>query len=261
MRGMMMEVGSAAVRYVPVKEVVADLLRGSDPIEERSLILESYRAEDLIEGALAAFGHNVAVSTAFGLGGLVVMQMAQKFDPGVRAFYIDTGFAFPETEKLLARWVDEQRLNLLRVLPKQTIEQQAAEYGDELWKRNADLCCKLRKVEPNNRALEGVKLWIAALRRDEATTRATTPMLSEVELPSGHKLLKLCPIVRWTKKNVWAYVCRHRLPYNELHDRGYPSIGCTHCTRAVKPGEDERAGRWSGTSKVECGLHVVPRRR
>jgi phosphoadenosine phosphosulfate reductase len=261
MRGMMAQVGSAAVSHVPVKDMVADLLLGRDPVEERSIMLESYRAQDVIEGALNAFGKEAAVSTAFGAGGLVVMHMAQKFDPDVRAFFIDTGFNFPETEKLLDRWVGERRLNLLRVLPLQTPAEQAAQHGDELWKRDSDLCCELRKVEPNNRALAGVKLWIAALRRDEASTRNATPMLSEVELPNGHKLLKLCPIVRWTKKNVWSYVCRQRLPYNELHDRGYPSIGCTHCTRAIKPGEDERAGRWAGTGKVECGLHVVPRRR
>jgi phosphoadenosine phosphosulfate reductase len=99
-------------------------------------------------------------------------------------------------------------------------------------------------------------LWIAALRRDESASRKKTPMLQEVTLPSGHKLLKLSPIAKWTKKEVWAYIVEHSLPYNELHDKGYPSIGCTHCTRPVREGDDERAGRWAGTNKLECGLHV-----
>lgn len=248
--------GASLSRPPPARDVVAELLRSPLPIEERAAALETFPAIDLIAGALAAFGKAAAVSTAFGPSGLCVMHMAQRFDPEVRAFYIDTGFAFPETEALLRRWVHEQRLNLLRVLPELTPEAQAEVHGEALWARDPDRCCAIRKVEPNNRVLASVDLWIAALRRDEGSTRKNTPVLQAVELPSGHPLLKLCPLVQWTNKDVWRYISDHQLPYNELHDRGYPSIGCTHCTRAIRPGEDERAGRWAGSLKKECGLHL-----
>jgi phosphoadenosine phosphosulfate reductase len=238
-----------------VESLIA-LFKSDRPVSELSAELEKHDARDIIEAAIAVFGKDAAVSTAFGAGGLCVMDIAQKLDPEVRAFYIDTGFGFDETETLAQRWVNERRLNLLRVLPELTPEEQAAEHGDELWRSDPDKCCELRKVEPNNRALEGVKLWIAALRRDESASRKKTPILQEVTLPSGHTLLKLSPIAKWTKKEVWSYIVEHELPYNELHDRGYPSIGCTHCTRPVREGGDEREGRWAGTNKLECGLHV-----
>jgi phosphoadenosine phosphosulfate reductase len=261
MRSLAMQiVESTAATIAPSnKDAIVALLLDEDDstIPERSKKLESFSTTELIGGAIAAFGKTAAVSTAFGPGGLCLMHIAKQFDPEVRAFYIDTGFGFPETETLLNRWVSEQRLNLLRVVPEQTPEQQAEEYGEALWMRDPDQCCALRKVEPNNRALEGTNLWIAALRRDESKTRTETPVLQRIRLPSGHALLKLCPIVNWSKKDVWGYIMNHGLPYNELHDRGYPSIGCTHCTRPVKPGEDERAGRWAGTQKKECGLHTA----
>lgn len=228
---------------------------GTD-IALRSAELEKHDAFSIISAGIHAFGKDAAVSTAFGAGGLCVMHMAQQIDPEVRAFYIDTGFAFPETETLLQAWVTKQKLNLLRVLPLLTAEEQAREQGEALWARDPDLCCALRKLEPNQRALGGIRLWIAALRRDESATRKATPVLSRTTLRSGHTLLKLCPIVSWSKKEVWSYIEKHELPYNELHDRNYPSIGCTHCTRPVMPGGDERAGRWAGFSKKECGLHL-----
>lgn len=236
---------------------IVELLRGEGPIEPRSAALERFAPGELIGAALATFGRGAAVSTAFGAGGLCVMHLAQAHDPDVRAFFIDTGFNFPETEGLLGRWVTERRLNLLRVLPELTPEEQDERHGRELWRRDPDLCCRIRKVEPNHRALEDVSLWIAALRRDESSSRVSTPILQELELPSGRRILKLCPIARWTKREVWRYILEHELPYNPLHDRGFPSVGCTHCTRAVRPGEDERAGRWAGSSKQECGLHLT----
>lgn len=237
-------------------EALVELFKSGLAIAEISAELEQFEAQDIITAAIRVFGRDAAVSTAFGAGGLCVMDMAQHADPQVRTFYIDTGFGFDETEALARRWTNERRLNLLRVLPVLTPEQQAAEHGDELWRSDPDKCCEMRKVEPNNRVLQGVKLWIAALRRDESASRKKTPMLQEVVLPSGHKLLKLCPVAKWTKKEVWGYILEHDLPYNELHDRGYPSIGCTHCTRPVREGGDEREGRWAGTGKLECGLHV-----
>lgn len=229
----------------------------TDDLRERSRALEALEAQEVLRLALTTFGKDARISTAFGATGLVLMDLAQQIDPQVSAYSIDTGFNFPETEALIERW-RARGLNLEVVRPAQTPEQQAAAQGAALWARDPDRCCALRKVEPNDRALAGAKLWIAALRRDESSSRQDTPMLSAVTLPSGQHILKLCPLVAWTKGQVWRYILEHQLPYNPLHDLGYASIGCTHCTRPVAAGEDERAGRWAGTAKRECGLHLAP---
>lgn len=237
-------------------EALIELFKSGLTIAEIAAELEQFEPAEIIAAAIAVYGKGVAVSTAFGAGGLCVIDMAQASDPEVRTFYIDTGFSFDETEALAQRWIKERRLNLLRVIPHLTPEEQTAQHGPELWRSDPDKCCEMRKVEPNNRALEDTTLWIAALRRDESPSRKKTPIFQQVTLPSGHTLLKLAPIARWTKKEVWKYIADKELPYNELHDRGYPSIGCTHCTRPVREGGDEREGRWMGTGKLECGLHA-----
>jgi len=131
-------------------------------------------------------------------------------------------------------------------------KEQAELYGDELWARQPDLCCATRKVEPLQRALGEVDAWVTGVRRDQAPTRANA---KKVEWDEKFGLVKANPLADWTLKEVWAYIHEHDVPYNPLHDRNFPSIGCTHCTRPVMPGEDPRAGRWAGQDKVECGLH------
>ena len=135
-----------------------------------------------------------------------------------------------------------------------TPEAQAEEHGPALWDRDPDLCCEIRKVEPNRRALEGKRAWISGLRRDQ-TGREETPAILWDE---KFQLVKVNPLVNWDEKLLWSYIFERGLPYNTLLDHGYPSIGCTNCTRAVAPGEDPRAGRWSGFDKLECGLHTLP---
>lgn len=220
------------------------------------LALEPDDPAAVLSAALEHFGDRAVISTAFGVSGLCLLHMAQQIDPDVSAYYIDTDFAFDETNWLVERWTNERRLRLKRILPILTPSEQAEEHGERLWERDPDLCCKMRKVEPNLRALDGYDLWITSLRRDASRSRANTPLLDQVELANGKKIWKLCPMVEWTMKDVWRYVVKHDLPYNPLHDQGFPSVGCTHCTRAVADGEDERAGRWSGRNKTECGLHL-----
>jgi len=229
----------------------------TDDLRAHSRALEALEAQEVLRLALATFGASARISTAFGATGLVLMDLAQQIDPQVSAYSIDTGFNFPETEALIERW-RARGLNLEVMRPQQTPAEQAAVHGEALWTRDPDRCCALRKVEPNDRALAGAKLWIAALRRDESASRQDTPLLSAVTLPSGQRILKLCPLAAWTKAQVWRYILDHQLPYNPLSDLGYASIGCTHCTRPVAAGEDERAGRWAGTAKRECGLHLAP---
>lgn len=233
----------------------AEMFLDAGEVEEHSRALEDCAPMAIIAAALEAHGDGAVVSTAFGAAGLCVLDMAQKARPGVRSYYIDTGFGFLETTNLAERWVKERGLNLEKVLPALTPDEQAERYGEALWSTDPDRCCALRKVEPNERALVGATLWIAALRRDEASSRKDTPILGRVEV-GGRSILKLCPIAAWDQKEVWRYIHAHQLPYNPLHDRGYPSVGCTHCTRPVEAGEDERAGRWAGKAKTECGLHL-----
>jgi phosphoadenosine phosphosulfate reductase len=134
-----------------------------------------------------------------------------------------------------------------------TPSQQSEKYGDALWSRDPDACCAIRKVEPNERALAGKRAWISGIRRDQTKQRAGMDI---VEWDEKFGLVKINPLANWTESQVWKYILDNGVPYNELHDRNYPSIGCTHCTTAVVPGEDPRSGRWQGFDKTECGLHV-----
>ncbi len=248
--------------FYTAQSTPADLFRGlsasSEDISARADALEKLDTLNVIQGAIEVFGSRLIISTAFGPAGLCLMHLSQSISPKVRAYNIDTGFNFPETRALIDVWVKQRHLNLNRVLPVLTPSAQAEKHGAALWERDPDLCCALRKVEPNQRALAGAEIWLSALRRDQSPSRAEAPILSRVTLPDGRSLLKLCPLVQWTRKDVWGYIAAHDLPYNPLHDQGYPSLGCTHCTRPVREGEDERSGRWAGRNKQECGIHLPP---
>ncbi len=213
---------------------------------------EEAPAQEILAWALETFADGLAISTAFGASGMVLIHMALALDPYVDIFYIDTGYFFPETYDLIHRAQAFFGRKFRRVTPRLGVVEQARRYGPDLYARDPDLCCRLRKVEPLARALAGRTAWMAALRRDQSPTRAGTPVL---RWDARHHLVKIAPLVRWAEADVWRYIRDHNLPYNELHDRGYPSIGCRPCTRAVLPGEDLRAGRWPGLAKTECGLH------
>jgi phosphoadenosine phosphosulfate reductase len=159
---------------------------------------------------------------------------------------------FPETYELRQRIEDKYQLKVIAHKPALSLSEQASQYGDELWKRNPDLCCKLRKLDPLKEALQDLDAWITGIRREQSVSRKNTTI---VERDKRWGLIKVNPLAGWTRNEVWKYILKNQLPYNPLHDVGYPSIGCTHCTLPVREGEDERAGRWSGFAKTECGLH------
>ncbi|HXF63984.1 MAG TPA: phosphoadenylyl-sulfate reductase [Caldilineaceae bacterium] len=216
--------------------------------------LEHDSAETIIAWAVETFGTGLAVGTSFGASGIVLIDLVLRIQPDADIFYIDTGYFFPETQALIERVQQHYQRSLRRVLPAQTVEEQATQYGPALYQRDPDLCCYLRKVEPLQAALAGSTAWATAIRRDQADTRRRTPAVAWNE---RYNVVKVAPLVYWTEAEVWQYIHSHNLPYNELHDRHYPSIGCWPCTRPVQPGEDLRAGRWQGLSKTECGLHLV----
>ncbi|HEU4965214.1 MAG TPA: phosphoadenylyl-sulfate reductase, partial [Bacilli bacterium] len=164
----------------------------------------------------------------------------------------DTDVLFDETYEVRDAILAKYGANLERVSPLLTLEEQADRHGDKLWESEPNECCNIRKVEPLTRTLSQLDAWITGIRREQAPTRANAGVI-EVDRKFG--LIKFNPIATWTNKQVWDYIVEHQVPYNKLHDQGYPSIGCIHCTRAVQPGEDPRAGRWAGHGKTECGLH------
>ena len=214
--------------------------------------MDGKRPEEILAWAAAEFQPGLTMACSFGgPTGMVLLDMTMKIDPTVEVFYLDTDFLFPQTYQL--RDVCEQKYGFKPIGYKSllTPEAQAGKHGLELWTRDPDLCCELRKVEPNYRALDGKSAWISGMRRDQSKTRANVAI---VDWDEKFGLVKLNPLATWDEKQVWAYILNNGVPYNELHDKGYPSIGCTNCTKPVRPGDDPRSGRWSGFDKEECGI-------
>src|SRR6266508_1852576 len=214
--------------------------------------LEGEEPQEILRWAVQEFQPGLTLACSFGgPSGMVLLDMVMQIDPGVEVFYLDTDFLFPETYKL--RDVCEAKYGFKTIGYKSllTPDAQAEKYGDALWARDPDQCCELRKVEPNARALEGKSAWIAGMRRDQSKTRGD---IGIVEWDTKFDLVKLNPLAAWTDKQVWAYVMDNDVPYNELHNRNYPSIGCTYCTKPVAKGADPRSGRWQGFDKEECGI-------
>ncbi|MFM7029464.1 MAG: phosphoadenylyl-sulfate reductase [Micrococcales bacterium] len=173
--------------------------------------------------------------------------------PGVEVLFLDTGYHFVETHATRNEVAERMKVRVLDVTPKQTVAEQDAEYGAKLYERDPNLCCALRKVQPLTDQLQSFEVWFTGVRRDEAETRANTPLVGWDE---KNGLVKVNPLAAWTFDELIDYATEHSVPTNLLLQHGYPSIGCEPCTKPVAPGEDPRSGRWAGTGKVECGLHL-----
>lgn len=216
------------------------------------------RTEDVLTWAWERFGTRAAIGTSFQGAGLVMIHLARQNQLAFPVFTLDTGLLFPETVALKKRLEDFFGLSIESLEPDLTVEEQADINGPELWKSNPDLCCTIRKVLPLRDKLCDLDCWVTGLRRQQSDTRS---QIEFVELyvfdeGSGRDIVKLNPMAAWTRNQVWEYIREHRIPYNPLHDRGYGSIGCQPCTRKTTNGENERAGRWTGFNKVECGIHT-----
>jgi phosphoadenosine phosphosulfate reductase len=221
-------------------------------LQRLSLDLEGKEPQEILRWASEEFQPGLTLACSFGgPTGMALLDMMMPIDAGVEVFYLDTDFLFPETYHL--REVCEARYGFKAIGYKSllTPEAQAEQHGAALWSSNPDLCCELRKVEPNNRALEGKTAWISGMRRDQTATRGN---IGIVEWDKKFGLVKLNPLATWDEKRVWRYILEHDVPYNELHDKGYPSIGCTYCTRPVAAGAVPRSGRWADFDKTECGI-------
>lgn len=222
---------------------------------------EARSAEDIIAWTLEAFDSRAAICTSFQAEGMVILDMACRIDPGVRVFTIDTGRLPQETYELVDRVREHYGIRVEVHYPdNEELAQMVSKHGINSFYRSVSLrmlCCEIRKVNPLNRALSGLDAWVTGLRRSHSGMRAAT---GKVEIDEAHGgILKVNPLANWSNQQVWDYIRANDVPYNELYDRGYASIGCAPCTRAVQPGEDQRAGRWwweSGVPK-ECGIHLA----
>jgi len=222
-------------------------------IEHLARRFETMKPEAILEWAVERYAPKLAMTSSFGAEGIVLIDKLARIAPRTPILYLDTGFHFATTEELKEQVRERYGLNVIELRASLSVEEQNAVHGEKLYERDSDACCRIRKVEPLRRALAGYDAWIAALRRDGSPTRAG---IAKIEWSARHNAVKLNPIADWTRRDVWDYIMRNRLPYNRLHDEGYTSIGCQPCTRPVAAGAHERSGRWNGHKKLECGIHL-----
>jgi phosphoadenosine phosphosulfate reductase len=242
--------GQTELKEAYMKDKVEEYLRlteGKDPLEILKLFADLYPG-------------GMALSSSLGAEDQILTEMISKVgDKHIRVFTLDTGRLFPESYELIQKTETAFPVKLEVYFPdKEKVEKMVLEKGINLFydsQENRKLCCNIRKVEPLSRALLGVKVWITGIRKDQTVSRFFNKM---VEWDEDYGIIKLNPLLNWTEKDVWNYIKENNIPYNSLHDKGFTSIGCQPCTRAIKPGEDLRAGRWwwEQTEQKECGLHV-----
>ncbi len=194
------------------------------------------------------------MGTAFGPEGNCIIHMLAEIEPRIRIFNLETGYQFPETLQLRERIKERYGIEVEYIYPELTVEEYEKEHGGPLYNLYSDQCCHDRKILPLRKAAAGYLAWISAIRKDQTDDRGQAAV---VQWDAKFDLVKINPLLHWTTNEVWRFIVQNDVPYNPLHDQGYPSIGCWPCTRAVKEGEDERAGRWAGKVKKECGLHVI----
>ena len=213
--------------------------------------LELAPAETIIEWAAATFGERFAITSS--MGDAALAHVAQKVVPGVDVLFLDTGYHFVETIGTRDAVAATMNVNLLSITPAQSVAEQDAAYGKDLYKTDPDRCCALRKVKPLADTLANYDAWATGLRRAETHNRVIAPVIGW-DAKKGK--VKVSPLARWSNEQIEQYIADNAILVNPLVYDGYPSIGCAPCTRRVAPGEDPRSGRWAGTTKTECGIHT-----
>jgi phosphoadenosine phosphosulfate reductase len=225
-----------------------------EEINEHSAALREASPQEILRWAVQRFFPKLTMATAFGAEGCCIIHMLAEIEPRVRIFNLETGYQFSETLELRERLKERYGIEVEYIRPELTIAEYEAEHGGPLYRLRPDQCCFDRKILPLRRAVVGYDAWISAIRADQTEHRARAGVL---QWDAKFSLVKVNPLLGWTKRNVWDFILNNDIPYNPLHDRGFPSIGCQPCTISVEEGADERAGRWAGTVKKECGLHVI----
>ena len=246
----MIESGQAMTRD-DIQQQVTRLAEQAEPLP----------AEAVVRLAYDEFGRKMALSSSFGAEDMVLIDMLMRVDAKARIVTLDTGRLPQETYNVMDAARERYGATIEVFFPQaEAVQEMVADHGLNLFYHSVELrkmCCGVRKMEPLKRALSGLSAWMTGLRRDQSVTRTT---VHKIEWDESNQLIKVNPLVDWTHDDVWQYIREHNVPYNALHDRGYPSIGCGPCTRAIQPGEHERAGRWwwEHPETKECGLHVTP---
>lgn len=208
---------------------------------------------DVIKWAYQVYEDKIVYSCSFGAEGIVLIDLIAKVNPLAKIVFLDTDLHFKETYSLIEKMKQRYpKLNIKLLKPSLSLEQQANKYGDKLWERNPSLCCHTRKIKPLEQELSSVDAWFSGLRREQSISRKKTEYINK---DNKFKSIKICPLIHWTWDDIWGYIKLNNLPYNELHDNNYPSIGCEMCTLQVFSGADARSGRWANFEKKECGLH------
>ncbi|HEY3787994.1 MAG TPA: phosphoadenylyl-sulfate reductase [Urbifossiella sp.] len=212
--------------------------------------------DEVLRWAVERFHPRLIMATAFGAEGCCIIHMLAQIEPHTKVINIDTGYQFSETLELRERIKERYGITVEYIRPELTVPEYEEEHGGPLYELRSDQCCFDRKILPLRKAMKRLDpmAWISAIRKDQTADRGQANV---VQWDAKFNVVKINPLLNWTKKDVWAFVMKHDVPYNPLHDRDYPSIGCWPCTRPVHAGEDDRAGRWSGKVKKECGLHVI----
>jgi phosphoadenosine phosphosulfate reductase len=238
--------------------VLPTVARVADPDEiewlrRQSTRLEGAAPEEILTWVVDHYFPRFTMATGLGPEGCLIISMLASIEPRVYVFNLDTGYQFPETLELRDRIADKYGIVVDLQQPAVSVEEYEAAHGGPVYRTNPDQCCHDRKLAVLRRVAKDFDAWASGIRRDQSPCRADTPI---VRWDNKFGLVKVSPLASWTKKDVWKRIVKEQIPYNPLHDRGYPSIGCQPCTRPVTEGEDERAGRWSGRAKTECGLHT-----
>ena len=220
-------------------------------LQEVNATLENKEPQEILTWAWETFGPEMAATSSFQTQSLPLLHMITKNTPEMPVFFLDTGFHFPETLAFRDRLVRELGVRVETIRPEMGHEGFKRRYGD-LHQHKPELCCYLNKVQPLQKAMKGLAAWVSGIRRDQTAERSNTPIVGL----QANGLYKVCPLARWTRRQVYLYVHEHKLPEHPLLAKGYMSIGCAPCTRATFEGEEERAGRWAGRAMNECGLHI-----
>jgi len=227
----------------------------SDELVALNIAFEDAHPREVLSWALERSGlERIAIASAFQAEGTIVMHLATQIRPDIPILFLETGYQFAETLAFKEQLADRLGLNVVDLVGEHTVAGQAAELGPRLYERDPERCCELNKVRPMFEALRGLDAWITAFRRESSPTRATASFVQQYELEPGRWIVKVNPMAAWSRPQVWAYLKEHDLPHNPLYDLGYSSIGCAPCTRMRFADEPERAGRWAGLSKWECGI-------
>jgi phosphoadenosine phosphosulfate reductase len=237
--------GTRSTPAEPSQELLADLARASDA-------LEAAEPPEIIRWAAEQYGDRLTMATAFGPEGCAIIHWLATVAPRTHVFNLETGYQFQETLELRDRLARRYGIEVVLERPATTVEEYERIHGGPLHRTDSNRCCADRKIAVIERVLERFDAWMSGIRRDQSSDRALSPI---VGWDRKFGVVKISPLANWTKAKVWDLIVRENIPYNPLHDQGYISIGCWPCTRAITAGEDERAGRWSGTAKTECGLH------